>query len=86
MTRFHTTVDTESFTAIKDLTSKLLNTSTENNVRLVLLLENFIELQREERKEKNDPRFKSWKHKKCCFGIALCWAYDIIKQIQNNSA
>ena len=86
MTRFHTTVHTERFTTIKDLTRKLLNTSTENNIVLVVLLVNFILLQKEERKrkEKNDSRFKSWKHKKCCFGIELCWAYDIINQIQDN--
>lgn len=87
MTRFHTTVNSERFATIKYLTYTLLNTSTENNVLLVVFLDTFILLHKEERKrkEKNDPRFKNWKHKKCCFGIELCWAYGIINQIQNNS-
>jgi hypothetical protein len=86
MTRYYERVYTERFTALKELTNALSNTVGSGVI--IALMENFIFLHKEERKrkEKNDIRFKSWKHKKSCFGYELCWAFGLIEQIQNNSA
>jgi hypothetical protein len=86
MPRFIERVETKSYKEFKELTNTLFNNVGSGVI--IALLENFIVLHKEERKrkEKNDPRFKSWKHKKACFGFELCWAYNLIMYTQTNSA